>query len=159
MQRKNKLPFYTKRLFLIVCLVLAWGSLFAQDHLFKQFEDTPGVSTVYISPTMFKLIPKMEVGDKDIAKIASKLTKLQILECERPSLIPSIKKQALAYYEKNRYEVVMKAKSSDDRTTIYQKKRGKDSNEFVLFNEEKGELSIIQVVGNISLNDIKDLND
>ncbi|MFQ9996074.1 MAG: DUF4252 domain-containing protein, partial [Hoylesella buccalis] len=85
--------------------------------------------------------------------------RLQILQCERPSLIPSIKKQAQAYYDNNRYEVIMRVKDDDERTTIYQKVVGKGNNEFVLLNEEKDELSLIHLIGNIKLEDIKDLYD
>ena len=157
MQQKINFSMNIKRFFLAIILSFICGLTFAQDQLFSQFEEEKGVSLVYISPAMFKLMPKKDVGD--ISSIASKMTKLQILECERPSLIPSIKKKALECYQKQQYEVVMKAKDDDDRTTIYQKALGKGKNEFVLFTEEKDGLTIIQVVGNISLNDIKDLKE
>ncbi len=147
------------RLAATVGLVLVCIAGSAQDQLFKRYENTKGVSTVYISPAMFRLMPKKKVGDKDIVQIASRLDKLQILECERPSLIAAIKREALAYYRKNRYEVVMQMKDDDERVTVYQRTIGKGKNEFVLFNEEEDELSIIQVVGNVSLDEIKHLND
>lgn len=146
-----------KRILLV--LILAMSSMYsvAQDQLFKQFDDAKGVSTVYISPTMFRLMPKLEFGDKDITKIASKLTKLQVLECERPSLIPTIKKQATNYYKTNKYEVVMKIKDKDERTTIYLKSYRKNNNEFILMNEEPKEITIIQLVGHITLSEIKNI--
>ena len=159
MLHKSDLTAWLRPLSLAICLVLGCVSLSAQNRLFKQFENTKGVSTVYISPAMFKLMPKLDVGDKDLAKLASRLTRLQILQCERPSLIPSIKKQAQAYYDNNRYEVIMRVKDDDERTTIYQKVVGKGNNEFVLLNEEKDELSLIHLIGNITLEDIKGLYD
>ena len=137
-----------KRILLVLILTMSSMYSVAQDQLFKQFDDAKGVSTVYISPTMFRLMPKLEFGDKDITKIASKLTKLQVLECERPSLIPTIKKQATHYYMTNKYEVVMKIKDKDERTTIYLKSYGKNNNEFI---------TIIQLVGHISLSEIKNI--
>lgn len=159
MLHKSDLTAWLRTLSLAICLVLGCASLSAQDRLFKQFENTKGVSTVYISPAMFKLMPKLNVGDKDLAKLASRLSRLQILQCERPSLIPSIKKQAQAYYDSNRYEVIMRVKDDGEHTTIYQKGAGRGAKEFVLLNEEKNELSIIHITGNISLEDIKDLYD
>ena len=53
----------------------------------------------------------------------------------------------------------MRVKDDDERTTIYQKVVGKGNNEFVLLNEEKAELSLIHLIGNITLGDIKDLYD
>ena len=159
MLHKSDLTAWLRTLSLAICLVLCCASLSAQDRLFKQFENTKGVSTVYISPAMFKLMPKLNVGNKDLAKLASRLSRLQILQCERPSLIPSIKKQAQAYYDNNRYEVIMRVKDGGEHTTIYQKGAGRGAKEFVLLNEERNELSIIHITGNISLEDIKDLYD
>ncbi len=159
MLHKSDLTAWLRTLSLAICFVWGCASLSAQDRLFKQFENTKGVSTVYISPAMFKLMPKLNVGDKDLAKLASRLSRLQILQCERPSLIPSIKKQAQAYYDNNRYEVIMRVKDDGEHTTIYQKGAGRGAKEFVLLNEEKNELSIIHITGNISLEDIKDLYD
>lgn len=159
MLHKSDLTAWLRTLSLAICFVWGCASLSAQDRLFKQFENTKGVSTVYISPAMFKLMPKLNVGNKDLAKLASRLSRLQILQCERPSLIPSIKKQAQAYYDNNRYEVIMRMKDGGEHTTIYQKGAGRGAKEFVLLNEEKNELSIIHITGNISLEDIKDLYD
>ena len=55
--------------------------------------------------------------------------------------------------------MIMRVKDDDERTTIYQKVVGKGNNEFVLLNEEKDELSLIHLIGNIKLEDIKDLYD
>lgn len=159
MLHKSDLTAWLRTLSLAICFVWGCVSLSAQDRLFKQFDNTKGVSTVYISPAMFKLMPKLNVGNKDLAKLASRLSRLQILQCERPSLIPSIKKQAQAYYDNNRYEVIMRVKDDGEHTTIYQKGAGRGAKEFVLLNEEKNELSIIHITGNISLEDIKDLYD
>ena len=159
MLHKSDLTAWLRTLSLAICFVWGCVSLSAQDRLFKQFENTKGVSTVYISPAMFKLMPKLNVGNKDLAKLASRLSRLQILQCERPSLIPSIKKQAQAYYDNNRYEVIMRVKDDGEHTTIYQKGAGRGAKEFVLLNEERNELSIIHITGNISLEDIKDLYD
>lgn len=159
MLHKSDLTAWLRTLSLAICFVWGCVSLSAQDRLFKQFDNTKGVSTVYISPAMFKLMPKLNVGNKDLAKLASRLSRLQILQCERPSLIPSIKKQAQAYYDNNRYEVIMRVKDDGEHTTIYQKGAGRGTKEFVLLNEERNELSIIHITGNISLEDIKDLYD
>lgn len=130
MLHKSDLTAWLRPLSLAICLVLGCVSLSAQNRLFKQFENTKGVSTVYISPAMFKLMPKLDVGDKDLAKLASRLTRLQILQCERPSLIPSIKKQAQAYYDNNRYEVIMRVKDDDERKSPLKAKTGCTSMSF-----------------------------
>ena len=64
----------------------------AQKALFDKYSETDGVSTVYISHKMMRMMGNVKAGNKDISKIASRLDYLQILSCERRSLIPSIKK-------------------------------------------------------------------
>lgn len=157
MQQETNHIFHLSRVVITLIILLTSVRALGQDNLFHRFENEKGVSTVYISPAMFKLMPKMNTGKRNISSIASKLTHLQILECERPSLFADIKKTATDYYVKNKYEVVMTVKDEDDHVVIYLKPLGKGQNEFVLISEEKAELSIINIVGAISLNDIKEL--
>ena len=94
-----------KRIIFIILMALTCHLSYSQDALFKKYEDVKGISTVFISKSMLSLMPKIEAGDVDISRIASKLDRIQVLECERPSLIPAIKKEAVAYYKKYRPEV------------------------------------------------------
>ena len=148
-----------KRLLFIICMALTCHLSHAQDALFKQYENMKGGSTVFISKNMLSLMPEMEAGGMDISKIARKLDCIQILDCERPSLIPAIKKQAVAYYKKHQYEQIMQMNDDDEHTAIYCKPIGKGKNEFVLLNEEADEIQIVCIVGTISLNDIKAITD
>lgn len=131
----------------------------AQDALFQKYEDVDGVTTVYISKAMFRMMPHLNAGNKDISKIAYKLDRLQILDCERPSLIPGIKKMALAIYKNGKYEYIMRVNDDGEHTIIYQKQHAGGKNEFVLLSDEKDELSIINLLGNVTLNEIKGLTD
>jgi len=64
----------------------------------------------------------------------------------------------MAHFSKDNYEQIMRTSDGDDRTIIYQRQLGKGKNEFVLLNEEKNELQIVNIVGSVSLNDIKMLD-
>ncbi|WP_028897227.1 DUF4252 domain-containing protein [Prevotella sp. HUN102] len=143
-----------KKILFIFLLSLICGQTFAQKAIFDKYEDVKGVSTVYISKNMFQMMGG-KVGDKDLSKIAKKLEHMQILECERPSMIQGIKNFATTVLNQQRYEVAMKVNDGDERVTIYQKNRGNGKNEFVLLAVEKDEISIINILGNVSLQDIK----
>ena len=57
-----------KKLFAIAVFILLAVSVSAQDgrSIYNKFSDEPGVSAVYISPSMFKLIgkiPAIDLGD------------------------------------------------------------------------------------------------
>lgn len=148
-----------KRILLILLIALTVTVGRAQDALFSKYENTPGVETVFISKAMFRMMPNLRVGPKNIGKIVSKLDRLQILNCERPSMVRTITDNAAAIYRRERYEIVMQANSDGERTTIYMKSRGRGKNEFALLNVEKDEVSIINLLGNVSLEDIKQITD
>lgn len=144
-----------KRILLTVLLAAVCGLVSAQDALFRKYSDTKGVQTVVISKAMMNLMANVQTDEMDISKIASKLDRLQILNCERPSLVPVIRKDAIEYFRKNKYEEIMNMKEDGESTVIYMKAHGKGKNEFVLFTYEKDEISIVNIIGNVTLNDIK----
>lgn len=131
----------------------------AQSALFKKYENVKGVSTVYISKALLGLVPKLEAGDMDISAVASKLDHVQVLTCERPSLIKEIKTTAVEILSKGGYNNLMTVRDGDELTIIYGKQLGKGKNEFVLLEVEKDEITVVNISGSISLEDIKRIAD
>ena len=142
-----------KRIILTLCMtMIACITAFAQKALFEKYSETDGVSTVYISRNMMR---NVKAGNKDISKIASRLDYLQILSCERPSLIPSIKKSAQSIFNQQKYSIVMQVNEGSEHTTIYERHYPNGKNEFALLAIERNEITIINLLGNISLQDIQ----
>lgn len=131
----------------------------AQSALFKKYENVKGVTTVYISKALLGLVPKLEAGDMDISAIASKLDHVQVLTCERPSLVKEIKETAIEQLSKGGYNILMTVRDGDEQTIIYGKSLGKGKNEFVLLEIEKNEINIVNISGSIPLEDIKRIAD
>ena len=127
----------------------------AQSSIFKKYENTKGVSTVVVSKSMLRMMPNISVGNRNIKKIASKIDNLQVLSCERSALISKISKDAHDIYQKKPGEEAMRYKEEDQNTIIYMRSLGKEKYEYVLYNTEQGELQIISIVGNITLQDIQ----
>jgi hypothetical protein len=148
-----------KKLLIILLLAATCAVSHAQNDLFRKYEDTKGVTTVYVSKAMMNMFPNISVGNNKIEKISRKLDMLRILSCDRPSLIPSIRNYAVAFYKDNRYQLLMQEDDDGEKTSIYKRGLGKNKNEFILLSVERDELNIISVIGNISLNDIRQLQD
>jgi hypothetical protein len=148
-----------KRITIIILMTVLCGICHAQDALFRKYADVNGISTVYISKSMFRMMPNIKAGNKDISRISSKIDKMQILNCERPSLIPSVKRVAKSTYKKGKYEDVMQINENGEHTVIYQKLHPNGKHEFVLFCEEKDELSIINIFGSVTLSEIRNIAD
>lgn len=146
-----------KRMILLLACVCVALTAMAQDALFKKYGNTRGVETVFISKAMLSMMPTVEVNDKRIS--SKKIDRIQILSCERPSMVRAIKAEALACFERGRYEEMMRMRDDDDQTIIYSKALGKGINEFVLLEVEHDEISIINIRGRITLSDIRHLAD
>lgn len=140
---------------LFLFLLLSCHYLSAQQAVFDKYEHVKGVSTVFISKTMLRMLPHLDAGGKDISSIARKLESIRILNCERPSLLPDLRKQAQETFRKENYEIIMQVNDGDERTTIYQRPLKGGRMEFVLFNEEASEISLINLTGNITIDEIK----
>lgn len=144
-------------LLLLMMTICAIGH--AQSTLFRKYENTDGVSTVVVSKAMFRMMPDVNVGNRNIKKIASKIDNLRVLSCERQQLIAKISKDAAAVYKNKPWEEVMRYKEGTSSTVIYMQPTGKGKYEYSLYTTEKGELQIISIVGNITLQDIKSITD
>jgi hypothetical protein len=71
-----------QRYYLILFFVTAMAAftrMSAQEAIFEKYDDTNGVTTIYISKTMLGMIPNVKAGKHDIGKIAPKLDYLRIL--------------------------------------------------------------------------------
>lgn len=147
-----------KKTILAIVMALTCNTMFAQDALFKKYDNVKGVSTVYISKALLSLIPEMHTGNKDISKIAGKLDHAKILSCELPSLVEEITSETIKYFKSGEYTNLMKMNDGDGgQTIIYGKSIDKEKSEFVLFSNMEDEVNIINVMGTITLNDIKQI--
>ena len=127
----------------------------AQDKLFDKYEETNGITTIFISKTMLGMIPNVKAGNHDISEIAGKLDQLRILTCEKATLIPRILEEAKKIYNSDGYEAIMRMNDDGEKVTIYQRSLRGGKNEFVLLQEDSSELNIINVKGVITLKDIQ----
>ena len=143
-------------LFLVTALAFSIHAS-AQKAIFDKYEDTNGVTTIYISKTMLGMIPNVKAGKHDIGNIASKLDYIRILSCEKPALFSKLIDEARKTYRSGNYETIMKMNDDGEKMTIYQRTLKDGKNEFALLTEDKDEVTIINLMGAITLKDIKDI--
>ena len=146
-----------KQIILTALLVLVCIGAKAQRELFDKYEDTKGVTTVVISKTMLNLAGGLAtIADKKIGKMAGKIDGLRILNCERKSLISEIKKAAQAIYNRDQFEEVMRVNEDGQRVVIYQRPLNNGKSEFALLTINNEALSIINISGTITLEEMKE---
>lgn len=128
----------------------------AQDELFSKYDDARGVETVFISKAMLSLVSKQDLGDMKINVAASKLDRIQVLSCEQAALSKTIVADAQRIFKRDKYELMMKTKDDDEQTYIYMKQRGK-KNEFVVLDVDGSEVNVVNLLGTLTLADIKNI--
>ena len=138
-------------LFLFVCC----SSLcFAQNKLFDKYAEMDNVTSVYISKSMFQMMPDIETGGLNLMNLKGKIDGLQILTTERADLKEKMKKDFGSLIDKQ-HEELMRVKDGKTRATFYIKKKGDRINELIMLADTEKEYSVIQLIGNFTLQDIE----
>ena len=146
-----------KKYILLFLVALTVQTTMAQKALFDKYESSKGVETVFISKAMLSFAGSIGGIDKDIARVANKLDEVRILSCEKPAKARAIVSEARAIYSKG-YTELMRLNDDGEKVTVYQKPVGK-KHEYVLLSVEKDEVDIINLVGTLTLEELKRIAD
>ena len=147
-----------KRINILVILATVF-SLFAQaqQSFFDKYAEMEGVTSVYISKNMLSLLPNVNstVNGIHIGNIASRLDNIHILSSDESAIISKLRKETADINTQNGYEELMRVRENGEKTTIYLKDKKGKKKEFVLLVDEKDELTIISIVGDLTLQEIQ----
>ena len=146
-----------KKYIFLFLVALTVQTTMAQKALFDKYESSKGVETVFISKAMLSFAGSIGGIDKDIARVANKLDEVRILSCEKPAKARTIVSEARAIYSKG-YTELMRLNDDGEKVTIYQKPVGK-KHEYVLLSVERDEVDIINLVGTLTLEELKRIAD
>lgn len=98
----------------------------AQDgkEFYHKYSDAPGVSAVYFSPAMFRVLrhlPDVRVGDGEVnlTPIVKTLTGMYMLSSTNPTVNDKMYKDITRHIKDNRFELLMEAKDNGEVVRIY----------------------------------------
>lgn len=152
-----------KQLIILIATMLALSipaTMQAKAFDFDKMADMEGVTSVHISKAMFKLLSGMAIStdDIDLQSVMPKLESIQIITCEKPEIIPLLKKEAEAFSTKEGYEELMRVKEDNSRTVILQKLHEDKPNEYVLINVEgERDFNLILMKGTLTLEELQQM--
>lgn len=152
---KHSIILITIALFLSIPTVIQ-----AKTFDFDKMAEMEGVTSVHISKAMFKLLSGMGIKADgiDLQSVMPKLESLQIITCEKPEIIPLLKKEAEVFSTKEGYEELMRVKEDDSHTIILQKQHEDKPNEYVLVNiEGNEEFNLILMKGTLTLEELQQM--
>jgi hypothetical protein len=145
-----------KKLLLIALAALIGASALAQDgkSIYNKYSEAEGVSAVYISPAMFKLmkrIPDIDLEGENInlGPIIQNLTGMYLINSENPSINDDIKRDVDRFIRRGDYEMLLEAKEDGDVTRIYTMGPEEIVTGFVMLTYEPAECSFICINGEI----------
>lgn len=148
-------------------LLLAVGA-FAQEgkRLYNKYSDMDGVSAVYISPTMFRLmgqLPDLDVemsdGQKmDIAPLVRSFSGFYMLSFEQKSAASAeLYKEVTAMVNKSNFELLMEVKEDGSTIRMYTLGDEKVVNSFVCIINEDDQTMFFSLEGTMNRSELEKL--
>ena len=143
-----------KRIIVILAALLLSISAFAQNgkSIYQKYSDADGVTAVYISPAMFRLIgtiPDLEVGDDkvNISPLIQALTGFYVLNSENPDVNGKLRADAERFINNGKYELLMEVKESGETVRMYTMGNERTINGFAMLAAEAAEVTFISLDG------------
>ena len=156
-----------KKIFAIAIMLLTSFGAFAQEgkRIYTKYSDSEGVSAVYISPSMFKIIgklPELEIevgnGEKmDIAPLVRSFSGFYLLDISDTSQATALTGDVNSMIGKGRYEMLMEMKDDGTAVRIYTSGDEKIIESFIFIASEENEAQFICLDGSMNREDVEAL--
>ena len=142
-----------KRFLLVFSAILLASSIFAQSNnsIYNKYSGKQGVSSVYISPSMFKMmksLPEVEIyDDKDVhfEQIIKSFEGMYVIEVENVALVKSMISDVESMIAKGNLELLMEVKEPDETVRIYVEKEGDMFKKFIMLEREDDSATFISI--------------
>ena len=156
-----------KRIYAIAVMLLMAVGAYAQSGkaIYNKYSDSDGVSAVYISPTMFKLmgkLPNLDVetsdGEKiDVAPLVRSFEGFFLLDVQNKSQAAELKQEVQSMIKSGRFEMLMEAKGSGSTMRIYTVGDDRVISSLVMLAQEGDSVQFICLEGTINRKDFENL--
>ena len=142
--------------------LLPMNVLAANDRIFGEVANLPGVESVYIGPAALRLAMKsLPTEGKLVDGLGGAIRELksvEVIECDNRKSIDKIEKFARGLIDSLSLEVIVEATENDEKTRIYGivPEGGKENtiNALLIESREKDEYTLVYIRGVIDLTEI-----
>lgn len=145
----------TKNILLIFFLCCT-SICFAQNKLFDKYSEMDNVTSVYISKKMFQMMPAFDTNGLKLMNMKGKIEGLHVLSTEDNTKKENMRKDFKVLIGKD-HEELMRVKDGNTRATFYVKQKGNLISELIMLANTDKSFSVIQLVGNFTLQDIQEI--
>ena len=153
-----------KTVTILAALLLLCASAFAQDakSIYNKYSDEDGVSAVFISPAMFKMIgkiPSLDLGSDgskvDITPIVKSLKGFYLLNTSDKAVGSKLSSDIKKLLNGGKFEMMMEAKEDGETMRIYTTGDDDTVTSFVMMALDGSETTFISMDGLISRKDFE----
>ena len=143
-----------KHLYATLAALLLVVTAFAQNgkDLYNKYSDMPGMSAVYISPAMFRMIGKipdveLESGDVNFTPVIKSMNGFYLLSTEDAAAGATLFDEVSRYVNKKKYELLMEAKEDGEVMRLYSVGDDKVVTALVMLAKDAGETTFMSIDG------------
>ena len=156
-----------KKFIIGIIMFLSVTAASAQDakSIYNKYAGSKGVTAVYISPAMFKIIgklPDMQMQTADgssvnIAPLVSSFEGFYMLDISDQKAVSILSQEISSMVSKGRYELLMEVNDEGERLHIYTSGNEQLIESFVFTASEGGTLQFICIDGKMKRSDVEKL--
>ncbi|MBP1668985.1 MAG: hypothetical protein H6Q21_1351 [Bacteroidetes bacterium] len=131
------------------------------NSLFEKYAGKEGFTTVHLTGDLLKMAAKMDSEDKDM-KILSQITEIKVLAQESTESQPSglnFHSEIWPGLDKSAYKELLIVKEKDQDVKMLARENGDIISEFLIIVSGLNENVLVQIKGNMNLNDMDQLSD
>lgn len=143
-----------KKIFILITFILMAANAFAQDgrSIYNKYSDEKGVSAVFISPAMFKMmgkIPELDMGygSRDVTSVVSSLKGFYLINSENGAINGDLNSEVKRFINNGKFELMMEVKEDGEATRIFTVGDKKTVNSLVLHSYDGNECTFICIDG------------
>ncbi|MBO5108402.1 MAG: DUF4252 domain-containing protein [Bacteroidales bacterium] len=142
--------------------IISMASAAAQNskkQIYIDYSGKPGVSAVYISPAMFKLmkaVPDIEINDQEVnfSRFIRTLEGMYILSIDEPGMASQLVRDVEKELRNGKHELLMEAVEGSETTRIYVIQKDSIISDLVLLARDGSSTSYISITGQMPLEEI-----
>lgn len=151
-----------KIIILLLAFAVSMVSSAAQNSkkkIYSEYSGKPGVSAVYISPAMFKLIktvPDIEINSQEVnfSRFIRTLEGMYILNSSDPDIASRLAKDVESELHYGKHELLMEAIEENQTTRIYIVQNDSIVSDLILLSRDGHSTSYISITGEMPLDEL-----
>ena len=153
-----------KKIYAIIAAIALAIPAFAQGgkELYNKYSDLPGVSAVYISPAMFRLIgriPDVEFQDSDVnfTPIIKSMNGFYLLSTENAATGEKLYSEVSRGLKGSKYELLMEAKEDGEVMRLYSVGDEKTVSSLVMLAKDGSETTFLSIDGQMDRSKLEEV--